>query len=461
MDPEFTANTLPILNKCLLLLEQTPVPCTAKYAPAFRGEKYRSHPDIQFFSSIKKKHHFEYHRQKQKQLLEPVYGHVKEVTGSFDPYSRKHLLQRIGTYNALNWSIPPSASCHLEDGEEITCAKSTEHEWTSDGLTPSNLDRSIEDARSNPGPRSLLPIALTELFCAANGWACKVISRDNNFTNHLKCTACSATFILRFNSVNEANYSDSLLDMDDIAELNDNLKVSYLSEIRQGAHSASCPWKIFLCSLQGTYYLTPFVASTISTLISEYLECLKNLVDNLSILEHMEDFCSKLIPPTAPRTDTEFVRVSKIWFLNRFYPDTKDNFAAVLDFMCPPWIYKVAAQGWKLSLQKHQENILNLIKCDFCNQRLFVDCILAEEGLENYWHKKWCTRATPMGDMSFHEHFCRLVVMLEKLIGAHGEYLLDQELSFDIEAVDRKRWESFDVNEGLERFKKLRKMYFN
>lgn len=51
--------------------------------------------------------------------------------------------------------------------------------------------------------------------------------------------------------------------------------------------------------------------------------------------------------------------------------------------------------------------------------------------------------------------------MLEKLIGAHGEYLLDQELSFDIEAVDRKRWESFDVNEGLERFKKLRKMYFN
>ncbi|WPK27297.1 hypothetical protein PUMCH_004678 [Australozyma saopauloensis] len=423
----FAANTPRVLNQCLALLDQPARP-TATFSVPLTPKKYENHPDIQFFSSIKKKHHFEYHKLKKNSTRDawldkstvPMIHSGKST--SFDPYSRADLLHRISTFNALNWSIPPSSDLN-ESG-------------------------------------TVLPSTLNELFCALNGWACEPISRNNNFSNHLKCSVCEVQLILRFNSVDEASYGKFLFDMEDIVRLNDNLKVSYLSEIRHGAHSQSCPWKSLSCSLQGIYYMTPYVSATNATLVTEYLLCLKNLIDNLPALENMGAFCQTLVPSGTSELDEHFVRVSKMWFLDRFYTDTKENFAAVLDFVCPPWIYKVAALGWKLSLQSHQEDTVLLMTCDCCNQRLFVEQHMAEGVVHS--HKPWCMHMSYMGQMSFYEYFYRLIALLEKSIGPHGEYLVDQELSFDMDPLtnNRKRRESFDINDGLDRLTKLRKMYF-
>lgn len=438
MDKLEIATTTPrVLDRCLSFLQDQPVADTHKSAPVTPSTKYSTHPDIQFFSSIKKKHHFEYHKQKH------VMGHEYKYSGGlsgigsspqFDPYSRRQLLERIGTYNALNWTVPPSRE------------------------SPSlNLH--------------VLPLTLNELFCASNGWVCDPISRHDNFTNHLRCTACGSLLILRFNSIEETSYGLYLFDMDDIARLNDNLKVSYLSEIKQGAHSAACPWRDLLCSLQGTYYLTPYVGETNAVLVTEYLECLKNLLDHLPVLEKMAGFCMKIVeahressvPGSGERfvADEQFVRVSKMWFLDRFHGDNKENFAAILDFVCPTWVYEVAAQGWKLSLQKSDDNAVLIMACGCCNQRLFVDDEV-DSSANIHKHKWWCSHSKVVGDMSFDQYFHRMLESLENFIGPHGEYLIDQELSFSMDDMTarRKRRDSFDVNDGLERLTKLRKMYF-
>lgn len=425
---EVVANTPRVLDRCLSFLQQEqPLADTHKSAPVTPTNKYSTHPDIQFFSSIKKRHHFDYHKKKHQMNHESRHNRSFLGSGSstFDPYSRIQLLQRINTFNPLNWTIPPSRQ------------------------DPTNT-------------LHVLPHSLTELFCASNGWACEPISRHDNFTNNLRCTACGSQLILRFNSVDDASYGQFLFDMDDIARLNDNLKVSYLSEIKRSAHAAACPWRDLLCSLQGTYYLTPYVGETNAVLVAEYLECLKNLLDHLPVLEKMGEFCKQLAHlDVGGDSDEQFIRVSKMWFLDRFHSDNKENFAAVLDFVCPSWVYKVAAQGWKLTLQKHLDNTVLLMACDCCNQRLFVDERMSASP-SDYTHKSWCSHSQPMGTLSFADYFHRMLVSLGNSIGPHGEYLIDKELSFNMDAVaaNRKRRESFDVNDGLERLTKLRKMYF-
>lgn len=428
---DFSSQTPRVLNQCLALFEfeqkanSQGSSVAHRSAPSTPTGKYSAHPDIQFFSSIKKKHHFDYHKQKHQMTFEPVHRHSPTpIEGGFDPYSREGLLERISSFNALNWNIPPSA------------------------------------ANSNSG--ECLPSNLTELFCAANGWTCEPISQNCNFTNHLKCSTCSGQVILRFNSINEETYGKFSFDMNDIARLNDNLKISYLSEIKQGAHSASCPWKTILCSLRGTYYLTPYVGATNSTLITEYLTALRNLIDNIPLLGDVSGFCQKLIPNSESESNSQFIQISKMWFLNRFYTDTKENFASVLDFVCPAWVYKVAAMGWLLSFQQHGEDHFLIMSCFCCNQRLFLAHEQDIEQGDHYCHKPWCSFVNNMGSNTFFEYFEKTLLLLENSIGPHGEYLLDQELSFDMDAVatSRKRRESFDVNEGLEKLTKLRKMYF-
>lgn len=426
---DFSAHTPRVLKECLALFEQkhssSSHSASHKSAPTTPARKYLSHPDIQFFSSIKKKHHFEYHKQKHQMNFEPVHRHSPTpVPGGFDPYSRELLIERIRTYDALNWSIPPSVD--------------------------------------NSNTVESLPSMLTELYCAANGWTCEKVSQTSNFTNHLKCSTCGGRVILRFNSIDEESYGKFSFDLSDIARLNDNLKVSYLSEIRQGAHSASCPWKTILCSLRGTYYLTPYVGATNSTLITEYLGALGNLIENLPLLGDMSGFCQKLLPKSLPEDDIHFIQISKMWFLNRFYTDTKENFAYVLDFVCPAWIYKLAAMGWTLTLQQIDQDQFLILSCICCNQRLFLAHEQDAEQGEHNCHKSWCSHSKLMGSNSFFEYFVKMLILLEKSIGPHGEYLIDQELAFDLDAgtPSRKRRESFDVNEGLEKLTKLRKMYF-
>lgn len=445
---EVSATTPYILDQCLALFDQNherPSLEPSLSAPVTPLSKYSSHPDIQFFSSIKRKHHFEYHKQKNQMNCDPLNRNSNLTsTGGFDPYSRALLLERLSTYNALNWNIPPSRD--LNRTSETPAAPVF--------LEPLIFQETL----------ATLALTLNELFCASNGWTCEPISRHNNFTNHLKCSACGAQLILRFNSVDEESYGQFLFDMEDIARLNDNMKTSYLSEIKQGAHSSSCPWKTLMCSLRGTYYLTPYIGATNSVLIAEYLDTLKNLIDNLPVLESMASFCQKLIPPPSTEIDEVFVRVSKMWFLDRFYSETKENFAAVLDFACPQWVYKVAAMGWNLSLQPYADTSVLIMACRSCNQRLFVE---QEQNLNGdlsglLFHKTWCSRSVPMGSSSFFEYSQKMIILLECLIGPHGEYLVDKESTFDMDSVtaSRKRRESLDINEGLDRFTKLRKMYF-
>lgn len=451
---ELSVGTPRVLNNCLDLF-QNPAPDSLPFRSVpSTPAKYALHPDFQFFSSVKAKHHYAYHKLKREPAV--VESSHSSRSSLFQPFSRELLLKRLRTFNALNWNIP---------------------------LGP------IE--------------SLTELDCAASGWTCESISRNNNTKNHLRCSTCSLELVLRFNSEDQQPaFVPFEFDLDDIHQINSNLVLRYIEQIHLTGHRDSCPWKMVRTPLLITYYPTPHLAATNEALISEYLVVLRNLMDNLPVIEMLAPSTLTLIPLVSPRDHTEFARVSNEWLLNRYFRENKENFSAVLESTCPPWLYWLAVMGWDLNAQKFASQTVLLMICTTCNQRVFLnplettlspvegpslsssktltpcnfppsivvssnfsteyleDMEEVESSDQHFSHKPWCLHAGSVDNMPFYEYFRQMLIELEKNIGPTGEYEADKDMSVDVEPSELKRKSSFDVNEGMERLAKLRKLYF-
>lgn len=456
---EVTAGTPKVLKHCLELFH-TPAPyrensdSLSKTAPV-TSAKFDSHPDIQFFRLVKTKHHYAYHKSKKTSGIEASLDKIHLKLSVFDPYSRDLLLQRLRTYNALNWSIPPSP-CEV----------------------------------------------LSEVVCASNGWICESIARNNKTKNHLKCTSCGNQIILRFNSVDQQPaYAPFQFDVEDIQALNDNLKAQYVHQIQDFGHASTCPWIKFHTPLMGVYYLTPYISTSNETLIADYLDILRNLTENLAILQQHSLTFGQLVPAIAVEEFSRFSRISNSWLLSRYFKENKENIASVLERLCLPWLYWLAAMGWNLNIQRFSSQTVLLLICTKCNQRVFLhkdsektmnstpavssSKILTpcefpahiqkhsqfsmeyldemeddEEPDTNLGHKPWCFHVTNMANHTFYEYFMKMILELEKNIGPNGEYMAEKDMALNLDTGVHKRRNNIDVNEGLDRLTKLRKLYF-
>lgn len=425
--------------------------------------KYETHPDIQFFRLVKTKHHYAYH--KSKLALSSTEENIENSNLSlsgFDPFNRDQLLERLRTFNALNWHIPPG---------------------------------------KNTG------VQLTELLCAVNGWTCQSIARNNNVKNHLMCSKCGSELILRFNAEEEQpEFAPFHFDLEDIQEVNLNLKAQYSQQVQALGHQSSCPWTKVLTPINTVYYLTPYLASTNETLIELHTKALKSLLDNLMIIQEHAGFLSTLCPkPQAISKYADFCRASNLWLISRYFNNDKENYGSVLAKSCPAWLYCVSAMGWDVYTQEFNGKTVLLMICQSCNQRIFLkkstdgevdynrehpkvltpceytaaiphasakfsneymdDIEEDEQDKDPYLgHKQWCCQVSDMAGQSYFDYFVNMVASLEEYIGPTGEYLKDRDesLDMDVDASTKfsKRRASFDLQEELERFRKLRKPYF-
>lgn len=458
---EVSAGTPKVLNHYLeLLLKPLPSPEIQQFRSApVTPAKFASHPDIQYFRLVKANYHYAYHKLKSlgpESSLDAISG----CSTLFDPYSRELLLQRLRTFNALNWNIPTLAL-----GEE----------------------------------------ELTELVCAANGWACKSIARNNNTKNRLKCTACGREVILRFNTIGQQPaYALFQFDLEDINHLNNNLKTLYIKQIQESAHDAACSWTKVHTPLAEVYYLTPHISETNEILIGDYLKRLRSFTENLPILLEHSSALQSLCPPESVEQLTGLRDVSNKWLIARYLHDNKENLSIEPEQLCPPWLAWLAAMGWALNIQTFSSQVVLLLICTNCNLRVIVkqprkqghdgktpivssSKILSpgtfpslaphlstalstemdkkkemeeEDHDGNYCHKRWCSQVQNVGGVPFYEYFKAMLLALEKNIGPQGEYLLEKDQMLNIDSQNLKRRNSMDINDGIERFAKLRKLYF-
>lgn len=454
---DITAGTPKVLDHCLELLLQLHIsPMRSSRSAPVTPAKYASHPDIQFFRLVKAKHHYAYHKLKAES--ETANEPHRDVLTSFDPYSRELLLKRLKTYNALNWNVPPND-------------------------------------------------VLTELTCATHGWVCESISRNNNTKNHLRCSGCGNEIILRYNSIeNQPMYAPFQFDLADIAHLNNNLTTQYLNQIQLSGHLLACSWTKVHTPVSGVYYLTPYVSATNDALISSYLHVLRNLTDNFPILAEHATSLRALSPNISVENLTELVSVSNKWLLARYFHDNKENMSQVLQRLCLPWLYWLAAMGWDLNVQTFASQTVLLLICSSCNQRVFVKLVGSESNESdhelnipllssskiltpckfpphhghqstgfsteymdemdtedsqdaNLGHKPWCSHIQKIGTNTFFEYFSSMIIGLENNIGPQGEYLYEHDHILDMDSSAKRR-NSMDVGDGLERLTKLRKLYF-
>lgn len=452
---EVAAGTPKVLNSCLEILHRdSPIPERVAFSAPATPARFSSNSDVQFFRLVKTKYHYAYHKLKLASKPEPS---TLSCALSINPYSRLLLLARLKTFNALNWHVP------------YTGADET----------------------------------LTELTCLMHGWECVSSGRNNNTKNQLRCTGCSGMVVLRFNALEtQPAYAPFELDVADIVELNRNLKVSYMQQVKHLGHLPHCLWQKFHCPLVGVYYLTPHLGSTTEKLMLEYLATLRNLADNIAVLSSTAPSVTKLVPRIPPSILAEFSRVSNLWLAARFFKDNKENFFQDFQKSLPASVHLLAAMGWALHIQTFASQTILLFICSTCNQRV----IIAEDhwkkaevklstsktltpcqyppfflrksnphefmGMENdeeeeedeehdpdYGHKPWCCHIHKMGGKLYLEYLVDLVVRLESSIGPDGEYNTESEMTVDT-TVTRKRPGEFDLQAGLQNFAKLRKLYF-
>lgn len=447
-------------------------------SPVAASTRISQHPDIQYFRRIKNKYHFAYHKSKRTQASNNI-DKIESKMTVFDPYSRTLLIDRLVTYTALNWSIPNFSSSTNELANE-----------------------------------------LNELKCARNGWKCTSISVNNNTKNHLICTSCQQQLILKFNNMDPSIPTPFEFDLEDYQELNNALKIQYVEQITKTGHNASCPWVNFETHLEGVYHLLPYLKTTNIILMDDYLKNLINLIDNSQVLKEMASFLDTII--NADEVDEnedlfqEFIRVSNLWILHRYFSDNKENFSMMLDLL-PSWFYKLAMFGWDLNIQSFSDKVVLLLICTKCNKRVFLDVathspidkndmygvspstnlnmsaskILTpcqfppvmgrykasnghfDEDHDNSSddefnlikeHKSWCCNTDQNfgKGLKFGKYFVELVISSEKFIGCSNDELFNEnEMTLDFEDSSGrfKRKNSFDINEGLDKLNKLRKLY--
>lgn len=467
---EVTSGTPKVLKEYLQLLSSPSHETFVEVGDDKPLDRYLNHPDIQYFRRIKSKNHYNYHKTKNNSRTLPQ--RIAARAKMFDPYNRNNLLERLSTFTALNWSLPFT-------GDECE---------------------------------------VNELLCARNGWRCVSILSNNNVKNHLRCSSCNHQLVLKFNDISTASaFVPFDFDTEDYHELNMSLISLYYQQILTGGHDASCPWINFETPLEGVYYPRPYIGSTNELLTKDYLSNLKNLTDNVSVLDsNSEIFKESFLVENQDPKFLEFIKISNNWLLNRYYKDDKENFFNLLERI-PRLFYKIAVLGWTLNIQSFSDQLVLLLICNKCNKRVFLnsahhapvnkhntdeslsagmnlsaskiltpcefppmigineqhDSVYSTSGpddefdeLEKYKfdvveeHKSWCCNIKPIDDKtSLYQYFMDMVTSNKNI---NDEEVLYNDSEIDVDSIlssNHKRKQSFDINDGLDRFHKLRKLY--
>ncbi|RCK62731.1 hypothetical protein Cantr_09011 [Candida viswanathii] len=479
-----TTTTSQLLQDCLNII-QAPTTITTHPTSLYsnnttRNINYNNHPDIQYFQKIKTKNHFNYHKSKHqtKWNIDKVSSSSASTTtnsntttthtskmSEFEPYNLDHLLARIKSFNSLNWkTIDP---------------------------------------------------AINELKCALNGWKCVSFGIEER-KNHLICTFCNQQLMLKSDDTTSSSVPSDVTPFDynvmsggaetyDEA-FHEKLVQLYAAQIETTAHGENCLWRNFETPVEGIYYVRQYLPDSDAFLIKEYCRNLKNLIDNLLILQ--EYAADAFVPDFVNHEDEihpEFVRISNQWILAKYFNDNKENFNnGLMSYHIPAWVYKLAVYGWSLNVQSYARDVILVMSCNMCNERVFLNStetntkkkdhdlklslskiltpvvypmLPSHEENDNEYdttiseatkfdprchHKSWCSYLH--NDLPL--YFIEMVLESEGSIGPNGEYVYDNDLMNidtsalgDIDDATRKRRKSFTVNEGLERLSKLRKLY--
>ncbi|CAN3365855.1 hypothetical protein DICA0_F20252 [Diutina catenulata] len=281
-----------------------------------------NHPDVQYFQRVKQQNHWQYHKRNGTRSIDKI---KTTTTAAFNPYSVQDLIVRLKTFSALNWRTPHSVA------------------------------------------------QVSELKCAQNGWRCESFSQHST-KNHLICTCCSNQFVLKWD---EPDYTRPSLQFweapcEEVPDLNQTLEQKYLTQITTTAHDINCSWRHFETPLTGFYYPRPYVNDL--QLILDYLGHLKNLVDNHDILViHQRSINDTFLKASLP---PPFVANSNAWLAARC-SDNKENLDRILGYI-PGWFYRVAMYGWSLHIQRFSSQVVLLLICGKCNQRMFLNSTNAE-----------------------------------------------------------------------------------
>lgn len=451
---------------------------------------YNNHPDIQYFQKIKTKNHFNYHKSKHqtKWNIDKISSTSSSMNNTkmndFDPYNLELLLLRIKSFNSLNWkSIDPS---------------------------------------------------INELKCSINGWKCVSFGIKES-KNHLICTFCNQQLILKYPNYNYGDTLNSNLqatpfdynvmsgDLYDDESFNQKLIELYLKKIESDGHDENCLWRNFEISINDIYYLRHYLSNNDDFLIIQYCKNLKNLIDNLLILEEYsnDSINNQFLYHQEPGEDlyiSNFIKISNQWLLSKYFNENKENFNnGLISYNIPSWIYKLAIYGWSLNVQTYANDVILLMSCNMCNERIFLNStkssstsastssitnanlnlssskiltpvaypMLNTTNEEDIYdscehdskfdpkcnHKPWCSYLH--NDLP--KYFIQMMLESEKHIGVNGEFIYDANnndlMNIDTSSFNpnlnnnddltnlRKRRKSFTVNEGLERLSKLRKLY--
>ena len=459
------SSTSQILQDCLLIIES---PSHDSYKSSdsnspvsTKSNNYSDHPDILYFQKIKQKNHFKFHKSKFQAKWNIDKVNSSKMNSNFDPYDLSSLLARLKTFNSLNW-------------------------------------KSIDDSSIN------------ELKCAINGWKC-VSFGVKETKNHLLCTYCNQQLILKFESNDLHNGNSTLVETPfDFQYLSGKtfdesfqkkLVELYTKQIENTGHGPNCLWKNFETPIEEVYHLRQYLPNTNQFLIQEYCKNLKNLIDNTLILQEYSDtFTSEFLQLQVNNDD--FIHVSNEWLMAKFFRDNKENFSAGLAYNIPSWIYQLALHGWALNVQSYARDVILVMSCNMCNQRVFLnsdhssnhqecstqlklslskiltpvkyamsgtqnndntefDTIVESKFDPRTQHKPWCAYL----HNNLPAYFYQMLVQSKTNIGPVGEYIYDSSLMDIDTSIDsnqpptRKRKNSFTVNEGLERLSKLRKLY--
>lgn len=485
---EFLTSTFQVLQECAEPYD-TPLSHLNECLGRSYSRSLKSHPDIQYFQRIKNTHHYQLHKSKQ---LKRTVELIKSRTVQFDPYSRSQLVARLKTFTVLNWLVPSEVS--------VVC----------------------------------------DLLCARNGWSCLSFSVTNNCKNTLVCACCHKQLVVKFNdlymcaSSNFESYlsgglvaGDSILSAKDYVEINKDLENHYLKQITSTGHGSSCIWRNFETPLDGVYYLRPHLNSSNQIWIGDYLESLKNLVENtMALSDSASNFQSSFLADDNDETFSRFILISNKLLLSKYYEEAGEELLSALSFT-PRWIYKLAILGWSLNIQSFGSQLVLLLICSKCNKRLFLnscnhapvpkhdvskidketnlllsqsnvlspcpnpitlhdthhntsvyDLDSHEEDEDDTYgsgefdlmkeHKSYCSIIQSVdGTTPFSEYFIQMVVDCENVIDDQGNFINTDEMLIDVDFSKKRRRNSgsvsngyLDVNEGLERLNKLRRIYF-
>ena len=438
-------DTMRVILECYRAVE---APGHEQYqaVPKARDRLYCQNADVQYFQRIKQKNHYNYHKSNIDGNT-AIVDKIQSKNGHFDPFNRQELLNRLKTFTVMNWNVPSSI-----------CGE------------------------------------MNELKCARNGWKCISFSMNNNTKNHLICTACNQQLVLKFHADSDIFHhqdSYSFVDGDDEfdEEFNAKLAKLYLQQVVCDGHAVDCCWRQLETTLENLYYPRPYVEASDEVLILDYLHTFKNLLDNHVVLSDYGDSFVDSFTSHVP--EEKFIVNTNTWLLSK-YPDNKENFSVVLQYI-PKWYYRLAMLGWSLNIQTFDKQVVLLLICSKCNQRVFLNSthvnnvsigldlstskvltpcvnpitlnVADEETVDRFnpytEHKPWCCNINHMNSLSeqiyFYDYFETMVAKSTKVLRADGLFSLDDML-IDFNAPVKRR-ASFDINEGMERLHKLRKFY--